>query len=128
MGATRFGYPAGIRLKKAWQYDLIFRTGRRRNGALVRLLFLEVPGKKALVGMAVGKRQGNAVTRNRGKRILKEAVRKTYPLIKEGYWIVFSLQKRGLSAKTQEVQRDLVKLLSQEGMLKGQKLSPAGKE
>jgi len=128
MGATRFGYPAEIRLKKAWQYDLIFRTGRRRNGALVRLLFLEVPGKKALVGMAVGKRQGNAVTRNRGKRILKEAVRKTYPLIKEGYWIVFSLQKRGLSAKTQEVQRDLVKLLSQEGMLKGQKLSPAGKE
>ncbi|MBO8153589.1 ribonuclease P protein component [Thermovirga sp.] len=128
MGTTRFGYPAGIRLKKAWQYDLIFRTGRRRNGALVRLLFLEVPGKKTLIGMAVGKRQGNAVTRNRGKRILREAVRKTYPQMKEGYWIVFSLRKRGLNAKTQEIQRDLIKLLSQEGMLKGQKPSSTEKE
>ncbi|AER66445.1 ribonuclease P protein component [Thermovirga lienii DSM 17291] len=127
MGATRLGYPADIRLKKAWQYDLVFRTGRRRNGALVRLLFIETHEDKTLIGLAVGKRQGGAVTRNRGKRILKEAARRLYPMIKDGYWIVLSLQKRGLSAKSHEVYEDLKRLLSKEGLLKsGQQTIESG--
>ncbi|WP_024822488.1 ribonuclease P protein component [Aminobacterium mobile] len=106
-----------MRLKKGWEYDHVFRTGSRSKGELVRLLFVQAPDSCTRVGFAVGKRQGKAYVRNRGRRILREGVRRLLPWMKGPYWYVFSLRTAGLSAGSREVYYDMAKLLKGLGLL-----------
>ena len=107
-------------LKKGWEFDLVFRTGIRIQGELVRLLLSRnvQAGEGGLrVGYAVGKRQGKAHVRNRGRRILREAFRRLAPWISEDVTLVLSLKDRGLNAKATEVCHDLANLLKRKGLL-----------
>jgi len=112
-----FRFPASLRLKKGWEFDLVFRTGRRVKGELVRLLFLDTGEGPFRLGVAVGKRQGTSVVRNRGRRILREAFRHCRPWMKDGIWIVAMLRTAGLDSGPREVYADLAALLAREGML-----------
>lgn len=106
----------GITLKKGRDFDLIFRTGLRVQGDLVRLLFLR--GTDGLrVGYAVGKRQGKAHVRNRGRRVLREAFRRLSPWIVPGVSIITSLKDRALGASAVAVWRDMAHVLQQRGLL-----------
>ena len=58
------------KLRKGWEFDEIFRTGERANGELVRILYLRGREPDVKFGCVVGKRQGKAHVRSRGKRIL----------------------------------------------------------
>ena len=111
-------YPGCVRLKKGWEYDVIFRTGSRIKGKLVRLLFLQVPSSETKFGLAIGKKIGGAVVRNRGRRKLKEAIRHLRPFVKEGYWFVFSLSNSGLNASPEEIYREIFSMFSDNGFLK----------
>jgi ribonuclease P protein component len=106
-----------VRLKKGWEYDHVFRTGSRFKGELVRLLFVNAPDGKTRIGLAVGKRQGPASVRNRGRRVLKESIRRLLPWIKGSWWCVFSLRTSGLEANAHEVYDDMVKILGHVGLL-----------
>lgn len=113
-----FRFPANLRLKKGWEFDLVFRTGRRVKGELVRLLFLDTGEGPPRLGAAVGKRQGNSVVRSRGRRILREAFRVARPWMKDGIWVVAMLRTAGLQAGSGEVYADMVALLSKEGLIR----------
>ncbi|WP_352396979.1 ribonuclease P protein component [Aminobacterium colombiense] len=106
-----------MRLKKGWEYDHVFRTGSRFKGELVRLLFVEAPDDRTRIGLAVGKRQGSACVRNRGRRILKESIRRILPWVKGTWWCVFSLRTAGLEANAYDVYDDMVALLGRVGLL-----------
>ena len=83
----------GVTLRKGREFDLIFRTGLRIQGDLVRLLFLRNPVQLGLrVGYAVGKRQGKAHVRNRGRRVLREAFRRLTPWVVSDVTLVLSLK------------------------------------
>lgn len=114
----KLDYPRRVRLKKGWEYDVIFRTGSRINGKLVRLLFLEVPDGETRFGLAVGKKQGNSVTRNLGRRKLKEAIRHLRTGVRDGLWLVFSLSSRGLNANSREIYEEMLLLLRYKCLLK----------
>ena len=107
------------RIKKGWEFDQIFRTGIRSNGELVRLLYLNNGLNELRVGFAVGKKQGKAHVRNRGRRILREAFRLTLKSmkIKAGVSIILSLNNKGLDSKTQYIQRDLIGLLKRNNLI-----------
>ena len=109
-----------LTLKKGWEFDLIFRTGLRVQGELVRLLFLkETPSSEEgpRVGYVVGKRQGKAHVRNRGKRVLREAFRRLRPWASPGLSIVVSLKDKALHAKANEVYYDMARTLKKNGLL-----------
>ena len=108
----------GVTLRKGREFDLIFRTGLRVQGDLVRLLFLRSPGQLGLrVGYAVGKRQGKAHIRNRGRRILREAFRRLMPWVASDVTLVLSLKDRALGASAIAVWRDMTKVLRRQGLL-----------
>ena len=100
------------RLRKGWEFDEIFRTGTRLNGELVRILYLRDNSGEIRFGCAVGKRQGKAHVRTRGRRILREAFRGLSERISDGMKIVLMLQDKGLSSKSTEIQCELEHLLA----------------
>mgnify|MGYP001741209982 CR=1 FL=1 len=107
----------GVTLKGS-EFDLIFRTGLRIQGDLVRLLFLRNPVQLGLrVGYAVGKRQGKAHIRNRGRRILRESFRRLMPWVASDVTLVLSLKDRALGASAIAVWRDMTKVLRRQGLL-----------
>ncbi|MDR2175204.1 MAG: ribonuclease P protein component [Synergistaceae bacterium] len=106
-------------IRKGWEFDLIFRTGLRVQGELVRLLFLrKTETEAARAGYAVGKRQGKAHVRNRGKRVLREAFRRLHPWVYPGVTVVVSLKDRALLSKAQEIYRDMARVFLRSGLLK----------
>ena len=108
----------GVTLRKGREFDLIFRTGLRIQGDLVRLLFLRNPVQLGLrVGYAVGKRQGKAHVRNRGRRILREAFRRLVPWVVSDASLVFSLKDRALGASAVAVWHDMTRVLRRQGLL-----------
>lgn len=107
----------GITLKKKWQFDLLFRTGFRAQGELVRLLFLRNNKDGLQVGYVVGKKQGKAHVRSRGKRILREAFRRLYPWVMPDLALITSLKDKALEASAREVYFDMAKILKKQGLL-----------
>lgn len=75
-------------IKSRRDFERVFSRGRRLNDALVRMRVLargdEAPGR---VAFAAGKRLGNAVYRNRCKRVLREAARQA-GLPQDGFDVV----------------------------------------
>ena len=109
----------GLTLKKGWAFDVVFRTGLRVQGELVRSLFLKgADGSRGpRAGYAVGRRQGKAHVRNRGRRILREAFRRLAPWIAPDVTMVLALRGKGLRAKATDVFRELGTLLERQGLL-----------
>ena len=117
--------PKVLKLRKGWEFDLIFRTGIRANGELVRLLYVREESDCIKFGCAVGKKQGKAHIRVRGRRILREAFRNLSENLAPGVSLVLGLKAQGLGAKSQDVQRDLERLFSRKKLLQKHKCSPA---
>jgi len=72
------------------------------------------------VGLSVGKKVGNAVVRNRVKRIIREAYRQTEKeyCISRGYLVVIAAREAAGKVKTEDIKRDLRYALGKLGMLK----------
>lgn len=64
-------------LRGKGQFRLVLTGGKRLSGRLLRAGYVcvEGPGDQARIGISVPKRVGNAVTRNRIRRLIREAVR-----------------------------------------------------
>ena len=115
--ALVFSYPASLRLKQGWEYDVLFRTGSRLKGRLVRLLYIKAPDGNTRFALAVGKKLGKAHARNRGRRVLKESLRRLRPWVRDGFWFACMLTPRGMEARAQEVYADLGCVLERRGFM-----------
>lgn len=68
--------PKEGRIRKHADYALCYAQGRRHHtGNFILFLFPRPGSGRARVGMAVSRKVGNAVTRNRLKRLLREFYR-----------------------------------------------------
>ena len=87
----------------------------------MRLLFLRRDELKneIKVGYTVGKHQGKAHIRNRGKRILRAAfheVTKNYNIL-PGTYFILGLKNKALDSKSTEIFQDLLKILQVKKLL-----------
>lgn len=108
-----------LAIKENHLYNKAYKRGERCVGKYVavyvlrdlraRRIMIENPEKKYLnrLGIAVSKKIGNAVTRNRAKRIIRAAYRAIEAEIKTGFLIVISARSEIVGKKTQDIELEL---------------------
>ena len=104
------------RLKRNGQFHYVYRKGKRVGGHEMTLFF--VRGPRVLAGFSVSKKVGNAVTRNRVKRRLREAFRPLIPYCTSGMY-VFSARDTAGDASYRSLDRTMRYLMNKAGLLKG---------
>lgn len=62
-------------IKSSREIDLIFKNGKRIDLPFFRIIYYDNPQIKGNVAFIAGKKNGNAVWRNKSKRIMREIYR-----------------------------------------------------
>jgi ribonuclease P protein component len=68
-------YPKAVRLRRRREYLALQRSGRRRHTPSFVVLEAPAPGALSRLGVTVSSRVGDAVVRNRVKRLVREIFR-----------------------------------------------------
>ena len=93
------------------------RQGKSYPHPLVVLIALDNESDQTRIGVAAGKSVGNAVIRNRAKRLLRAAITDLIPDITPGYDITLLARKPIIGTKSFQVRDALVKKLRQANLL-----------
>lgn len=105
-------FPKSERLQKKKEFQRVFDEGRKfRNNEL--LVYAMPNGRnKSRLGLVVGKKVGNAVRRNRIKRILREAFRLNKELLGFGVDLILIPRPGLTSPKLSTIEDGFKRLLS----------------
>ena len=111
------GFPKEERVRRSSEFTRIFREGTRVTGRYVSAFWISDPesdGPVNRIGVAAGKRLGNAVLRNRLKRRMREAYRHNKKeLVCQGVVVVFVASSRMIGRTTRDIAEDMTRLLRQ---------------
>lgn len=80
--------PKSCLLRKNKKFQAVYRVGKSYANRQLVLYLLPNNSSERRVGFAAGKRLGNAVTRNRVKRLLREAYRLNQHRLSLGFDII----------------------------------------
>jgi ribonuclease P protein component len=111
-GASRRNkFPRGVRLLRHSDFERVYKRGRRHFAAHLTVFYLprrqnESESGGPRIGFTVGKVMGGAVTRNRIKRRLREAVR-LHGLIPAAVDVVINPKKSLLSLAFADLQNEV---------------------
>jgi ribonuclease P protein component len=104
---------AAHRLSGSAQFSLAIRTGRRAgSGTIVVHLARPDSGDRPRIGFVVSRAVGNAVTRNRVKRRLRELVRDRVDTLPDGSVLVVRALPPSAGASYAELRADLARCLT----------------
>ena len=106
-----------FRLTRATDFERVRRFGKSYAHPLIVLIALPNEMDISRFATAAGRSIGNAVKRNRAKRILRETVRPKIPNIVPGWDIVLLARQPISTADFQDVDLALIKLLTQANLL-----------
>ncbi len=103
-------------IKSKRDFEKVFSCGKRLNDPLLRIRMAKLDeGDPARVAFVAPKRLGNAVYRNRCKRVLREAARECgFPL--DGYDVILFSTKGTHDSSPSEVAHSLRRLIKKAGV------------
>ena len=107
-----------FRLTRSTDFKRVRRDGKSNAHPLIVLIALENQLSTTQIGVAAGKRVGNAVKRNRAKRLMRAAARELYPQIKSGQDIILIARTPIIQSTMPQVRDALQQLLQRAQLLK----------
>jgi ribonuclease P protein component len=106
-----------FRLTQTTDFKRVRRFGKSYAHPLVVLVVLAIADEQKHIGVIAGRSVGNAVQRNRAKRMLREAVRTILPRLNLGWNVVLIARNPILDAKLSEIEDCLIQLFSKANLL-----------
>ena len=90
----RFSFPKKKRLVSNSQFKAVMARGRRLSNGVLTLYMARNDCEYSRLGVSVGKSRGNAVVRNRFKRLMREAFRQNTERIPAGFDYLLMISHR----------------------------------
>lgn len=95
----------------------IYNRGKSFVTPLVVVYVMKRKGSQVRVGITTSKKIGNAVERNRSRRVIREAFRELYPRVRRGVDLVLVARGKTPFVKSTDVKRHMEKQLMAAGVL-----------
>jgi ribonuclease P protein component len=114
------------RLQRHSDLQSLRRQGQSWRHPLAILVVLKNEEAISRFAFSASRKAGNAVARNRAKRLLREAVRSHLGEIQPGYQCLFLAREATASAAFADVEAAVVQLLKRASMLLPAGSAPAG--
>ena len=96
----------------------IYARGKSYVSPLVVVYALKNRTKNVRVGITTSKKVGNAVQRNRSRRVIREAFRARAPRVRPGFDLVLVARGKTPYVKSTDVRRQLERQLQAAGLLR----------
>ena len=106
-----------FRLTRSIDFKRVRNQGKSFAHPLVVLVRLPAEQDHLQVGISTSRAVGNAVQRNRSKRLLRESMRTLIPLLSSGWDVVLIARGPLVTAAFQDVQSAVAGLLRRAGLL-----------
>ncbi|HET7627717.1 MAG TPA: ribonuclease P protein component [Bacillales bacterium] len=106
------------RLKKNIEFQRVFRKGTSFANRQFVVYYTERSGMPFRIGISVSKRVGNAVTRNRIKRIVREVIREVEDDLSEEKDYVIIARKPTANMNYQQMKSSMIHVLKRSGLLR----------
>lgn len=105
---VRHGLPKALRVRRRSEFARIRTAGRQVRDGVLRIGFASREGRSPTrLGLAVGRRLGNAVARNRIKRVIRAVWRQEPGLFPDGLDLVVIPMNADRAKCTAEVRKSL---------------------
>ena len=105
-------------LRKNKDFDALYRKGKSAADRYVVVFIAKNRLSYPRTAFLASKKVGNSVSRNRARRLMKEAVRLSEVKVPAGYDCIFIARNSILDAKCRDVQRSIESALKRTGVLK----------
>lgn len=102
-------------VKKTAEFSRIINKKQRINGNLMVLYYEKNKLDHPRFGISIGKKNANAVYRNKNKRQLKEIISKNLKEFKKNADCIIIMKKVGIDKTFAEKEQDLIKILNKLG-------------
>ena len=99
------------RLKKRYQFNYVYKSGEHFSGEHMVLYVVSSKTKNIKVGLAVTKKVGHAVVRNKIRRRLREIVKNQLQNLKQNYNIIVVAKDNITEASFEKLSNEFLKLI-----------------
>jgi len=106
----RHTFPKSERLQYGWQFRQVLESGRCCRGRLLVVYSLRAAQEPRRVGIVSSRRVGNAVARNRARRLLREAYRLHKHQLLDHTQLVMIARAAIAKSKFREVEAEMLAL------------------